>query len=140
MKDRAEAIRNGTYADPDVPRKLSEAITLVGTCPDMCPEYERVMRVVQNDVWAQEAVRILSPVFRGTLALIVAQDPASVGKPGTRFVPIEERMVKKFRRAAAGLEEQLPSDLRPPLVLQVITSKSPCIVTALTFHSELSTI
>ena len=27
-------------------------------------------------------------------------------------------MVKKFRRAAAGLEEQLPSDLRPPAVLR----------------------
>jgi hypothetical protein len=27
-------------------------------------------------------------------------------------------MVKKFRRAAAGLEEQLPSDLRPPAVLK----------------------
>lgn len=28
-------------------------------------------------------------------------------------------MVKKFRRAAAGLEEQLPSDLRPPPVLKM---------------------
>ena len=28
-------------------------------------------------------------------------------------------MVKKFRRAAAGLDEQLPSDLRPPHVLKV---------------------
>lgn len=27
-------------------------------------------------------------------------------------------MVKKFRRSAAGYEEQLPSDIRPPLVLQ----------------------
>ena len=27
-------------------------------------------------------------------------------------------MVKKFRRAAAGLEEQLPSDLRPPAILK----------------------
>lgn len=30
----------------------------------------------------------------------------------------ESRMVKKFRRAAAGVEEQLPSDLRPPTVLR----------------------
>ena len=34
-------------------------------------------------------------------------------------------MVKKFRRAAAGLDEQLPSDLRPPLVLKVLTIMSP---------------
>jgi hypothetical protein len=43
-------------ADPDVPRQLSEAITLVGTCQDMCPEYERVTRMVQNDVWRAEYV------------------------------------------------------------------------------------
>ena len=36
---------------------------------------------------------------------------------GTR-VPIERIMVKKFRRSAAGYDEQLPSDIRPPLVLQ----------------------
>lgn len=43
-------------ADPDVPRDLSEAITLVGTCQEMCPEYERVTRIVQNDVRNAECV------------------------------------------------------------------------------------
>jgi hypothetical protein len=43
-------------ADPDVPRALADAITLVGTCQDMCPEYERVTRMVQNDVWNAEMV------------------------------------------------------------------------------------
>ena len=33
-------------------------------------------------------------------------------------VPCEEYMVKRFRRSAAGYDEQLPSDIRPPLVLQ----------------------
>lgn len=32
--------------------------------------------------------------------------------------PVEARMVKKFRRSAAGYEEQIPSDLRPPPVLK----------------------
>ena len=36
---------------------------------------------------------------------------------GTR-VPCEEFMVKRFRRSAAGYDEQLPSDIRPPIVLQ----------------------
>jgi hypothetical protein len=43
--------------DPDKPRALAEAITPAGTCPDMCPEFERVERVVQKDVWAEETVR-----------------------------------------------------------------------------------
>jgi hypothetical protein len=59
VEERARAIRDGHMADPDVPRSLSEAITLVGTCHDMCPEYERVTRVVQNDVWNAEMVRWL---------------------------------------------------------------------------------
>lgn len=33
-------------------------------------------------------------------------------------VPYEDYMVKRFRRSAAGDDEQLPSDIRPPLVLQ----------------------
>ncbi|KAL8927951.1 MAG: hypothetical protein Q9208_002026 [Pyrenodesmia sp. 3 TL-2023] len=33
-------------------------------------------------------------------------------------VPSEDRMVKRYRRPAAGYEEQLPSDIRPPLVLR----------------------
>lgn len=56
-QERKDAIAKGFLADPDKPRTLAEAITPVGTCPDMCPEFERVERVVQNDVWGPEAVR-----------------------------------------------------------------------------------
>jgi hypothetical protein len=92
--------------DPDKPRSLDEAITLVGECADMCPEYERVQRIVQNDVWTQEN-------DRGTL---------KYGRHARLYD--ESLMVKKFRRAAAGNEEQLPSDLRPPRVLSVSNNSS----------------
>ena len=91
-REREDAIRQGLVADPEKPRALSEAITPVGTCQDMCAEYERVQRVVQDDVWPEEK--------------------------GADGEPDESRMVKKFRRSAAGLEEQLPSDLRSPQVLK----------------------
>lgn len=55
-KERARAIANGFLADPNKPRTLAEAITPVGTCRDMCPEFERVERVVQNDIWTAEVV------------------------------------------------------------------------------------
>ncbi|QIW99584.1 hypothetical protein AMS68_005102 [Peltaster fructicola] len=96
-RERANAIRHGLIADPDKPRTLAEAITPLGTCQDMCAEFERVQRVVQKDVWKEET------------------DPSY---PATDRVPDEKRMVKKFRRAAAGIEEQLPSDLRPPHILK----------------------
>jgi len=60
-RERVEAIKNGFLADPDRPRTLAEAITPVGTCQDMCAEFERVERVVQNDVWGPEVVRIHRP-------------------------------------------------------------------------------
>jgi hypothetical protein len=59
----------------------------------MCPEFERLERVVQKDVWGPEH-----------------DDAGAVAEP---------RMVKKFRRAAAGIDEQLPSDLRPPSTLKL---------------------
>ena len=46
-KERKDAIRNGFLADPDKPTSLAHAITPVGTCQDMCPEFERVERIVQ---------------------------------------------------------------------------------------------
>ncbi|KAB8349639.1 hypothetical protein FH972_023658 [Carpinus fangiana] len=93
QQERKRAIADGFLADPDHPRSLANAITPVGTCQDMCAEFERVERAVQQDVWAIEKL----------------QDKSG---------PDEARMVKKFRRAAAGLEEQLPSDLRPPQTLK----------------------
>ena len=91
-QERVQAIKNGFLADPDKPRRLADAITPVGTCPDMCPEFERVDRARADEVW-------------------------SIEKNPEKTAPDEMRMVKKFRRAAAGIDEQLPSDLRPPRVL-----------------------
>lgn len=81
----------------------------------MCAEFERLERVVQNDVWAAEQVlfRIHSISQYHSLTEHF-QDPNSHDG-----APAEPRMVKKFRRAAAGIDEQLPSDLRPPSVLKV---------------------
>ncbi|KAI7493967.1 hypothetical protein KC357_g858 [Hortaea werneckii] len=91
-RERKDAIAKGFIADPNKARTLAEAITPVGTCRDMCAEFERVERTIQFDVKPEER-----------------------GPDGS---PDESRMVKKFRRAAAGLEEQLPSDLRPPPILK----------------------
>lgn len=93
--ERATAIANGSFADPDRPRSLADAITPVGTCQDKCPDFERLERITQNDVWEAE------------------KDPVDRRKPD------ESRMVKKFKRAAAGTGEQLPSDLRPPQTLRL---------------------
>lgn len=55
-QERKDAIKNGFLADPDKPTSLAYAITPVGTCQDMCPEYERVERIVQLMVDGREKV------------------------------------------------------------------------------------
>ncbi|KAL8656556.1 MAG: hypothetical protein Q9210_000193 [Variospora velana] len=96
--ERKNAIRDGLLADPDRPTTLANAITIVGICQDMCAEHERVQRIVQFMVDDCEKV------------------PHATRENSK--VPLEDRMVKRYRRPAAGYEEQLPSDIRPPAVLQ----------------------
>lgn len=43
-------------ADPNQPTSLNKAITPVGTCDQMCPEFERVERIVQKMVDKSEKV------------------------------------------------------------------------------------
>ena len=43
-------------ADPNQPTSLNKAITPVGTCISMCPEYERIERIVQKMVDKHEKV------------------------------------------------------------------------------------
>lgn len=49
-QERKIAIREGFLADPEKKTTLAEAITPVGTCQDMCPDFERVERIVQHAV------------------------------------------------------------------------------------------
>ncbi|KAK2770238.1 hypothetical protein FQN53_005658 [Emmonsiellopsis sp. PD_33] len=95
-KQRAEAIKAGQMADPNQPTSLNRAITPTGTCTDMCPEFERVERVVQKMVDKSEKFT----------------DPET-GVSQT----MEAKMLKRFRRSAAGYDEQLPSDIRTPKTL-----------------------
>ena len=44
--------------DPLVPKRLDEAITMVGTCRDMCPRFERYRRERENNLFNWEVVRI----------------------------------------------------------------------------------
>lgn len=77
------------------PTNLADAITLTGTCLDMCPEFERYFRIETKQV---------SP-----FEMDYSQDQA-----GT---PDETIMVKEYRRAGADQKEPLPHELRPIEVL-----------------------
>ncbi|KAL2868221.1 putative leucine permease transcriptional regulator (SAC3) [Aspergillus lucknowensis] len=92
-KQREQAIKDGQMADPNQPMSLNKAITPVGTCTSMCPEFERVERIVQKMVDKSE--KYLHPATNS-------------------LQNMEAKMLKRFRRSAAGYDEQLPSDIRTP--------------------------
>jgi hypothetical protein len=95
-KVRAALIRVGLLDDPDKPKKLSEAIDFKGTCEDMCPEFEKITRIVERDV--QGAEKELAP--------------------DGNLWPVPHRMVKAFSRGAAGQDAPLPMDVRSPAALR----------------------
>ena len=97
MAERAHAIANNLVDDPNKQRRLEDAITFRGICTDMCPRFERIERIVQRAVDPSEK----------------APGPDGV------VVPCQERMVKRFRRSAAGDDAQLPSDVRSAQTLRV---------------------
>ncbi|PLW16339.1 hypothetical protein PCANC_21158 [Puccinia coronata f. sp. avenae] len=91
--ERSNAVSQGLIPDPLKPRRLDEALPFLGTCRDMCPEFERHEREYQNnsDRWER---------YPGTFRI----DP--------------KKAVKAFHRPAAGNEQPLPSDVRPPDILK----------------------
>lgn len=91
-EERSDAVRRGLIDDPNKPKALEEAGVFHGTCQDMCPLYEREQREYQNNVERWEL-------------------NASTGRID------KDLAVKAFHRPAAGNEQSLPSDVRPPEIL-----------------------
>ncbi|KAJ5149023.1 hypothetical protein N7448_000601 [Penicillium atrosanguineum] len=118
-KQRQQAIRDGQMADPNQPTSLNHAITPVGTCTSMCPEFERVERIVQKMIDKSEKVSLASFLIHLTPLIINTQ----YLHPSTNTLQnMEMKMLKRFRRSAAGYDEQLPSDIRTPKTLLQATN------------------
>ncbi|EOA89414.1 uncharacterized protein SETTUDRAFT_147871 [Exserohilum turcica Et28A] len=93
---REQFIRNGLM-NPEGQMRLSDSVKLYGICEEMCPEYERVRRIVELDVKAPECT------------------PETQHLPSrSQRVPDESRMVKAYARSAAGMDVELVSEIRSP--------------------------
>ncbi|VDK81505.1 unnamed protein product [Litomosoides sigmodontis] len=88
LDERDRLMHKGRLKSIDV----DNATVMQGSCPDMCPEKERYMRVVQKRVSTYEC-----------------HDDGSIAP---------ELTVKEYSRSAADQEEPLPHELRPADVLQ----------------------
>ncbi|KAH8113131.1 SAC3/GANP/Nin1/mts3/eIF-3 p25 family-domain-containing protein [Phellopilus nigrolimitatus] len=94
--ERARAIREGKMDDPTKPKRLDEAITIVGTCQDMCPEFERYRRERENNLDKWECL---------------------MGPDGKPTKKVDHAHAVKIYERGQG-DKIIPSDLRPPLVLK----------------------
>ncbi|KAG4304358.1 hypothetical protein PORY_002333 [Pneumocystis oryctolagi] len=92
-REREEATKLGLIDDPNKPKRLHQALTFVGTCQDMCPLFEREEREYQKNLERWEINPLTGRVDKNLA-------------------------VKAFHRSAAGNEQVLPSDVRPPHVLK----------------------
>ncbi|KAH7087625.1 SAC3/GANP/Nin1/mts3/eIF-3 p25 family-domain-containing protein [Paraphoma chrysanthemicola] len=82
--------------NPKGQMKLKDSVKIYGLCTDMCPESERVRRIVEDDVKRPECT------------------PETQHLPRRQRIPDESRMVKAFKRSSAGDEVELVSELRSP--------------------------
>lgn len=94
---RTSLIKAGLIDDPDVRKKLSDAIDFRGICEDMCPEGEKVSRIVEHDVKQPERTQ-------------------AFGREQGWADP--KLMVKTFKRSAAGTDSPLPTEVRSPAALK----------------------
>lgn len=92
-KVRASLTKAGLIDDPDKRKRLSDAIEFKGICDDMCPEFEKITRITENDVNKPE-------------------------KDAATGVTRVQLMVKKLARSAAGQEAPLPMDVRSASALR----------------------
>ncbi|KAH8198951.1 hypothetical protein TruAng_006870 [Truncatella angustata] len=90
-KARRSLMKADLVDDPDKRRRLDEALPFKGICEDMCPEWERIQRIVENGLWGPEGY-----------------------EDGGVRVPEPDKMIKRLARSAAGQEAALPMDVRSP--------------------------
>lgn len=93
---RTSLIKAGLVDDPEVRKSLSDAIDFKGICEEMCPEFEKVSRITEHDVRRPEKEKQAD---------------------GVEWA-ITERMVKAFKRSAAGADYPLPMEVRSPAALR----------------------
>lgn len=106
--------------NPEGQMRLADSVKLYGLCTDMCPEYERVRRIVEEDVKAPECVGAL--FSSGKVHTDLVQTPETQHLPRKQRIPDESRMVKTYTRSAAGMEVELVSEIRsPPTCLVSVT-------------------
>ncbi|KAK8112131.1 MCM3-associated protein [Apiospora kogelbergensis] len=94
-KARKSLVKADLVDEEGKQRRLDEALIFKGICEEMCPEWEKIIRITENDVKLAE----------------------KEDRNGD-MIPCPPRMVTRLARSAAGVELPLPMDVRSPAALR----------------------
>ncbi|KAK8047048.1 leucine permease transcriptional regulator [Apiospora saccharicola] len=94
-KARSSLVKADLVDEEGKQRRLDEALIFKGICEEMCPEWEKIIRITENDVKLAE----------------------KVDRNGD-MIPCPTKMVTRLARSAAGIELPLPMDVRSPAALR----------------------
>ncbi|KAI0424026.1 hypothetical protein F5Y09DRAFT_163369 [Xylaria sp. FL1042] len=89
-KARKSLIRAGLIDDPDRRRTLQQALDFRGISEEMCPEWEKITRIIEYDI----------------------RNPEKAPDDSGDLVAMPSLMVKRLARSAAGQDAPLPMDVR----------------------------
>ncbi|KAI1360281.1 SAC3/GANP/Nin1/mts3/eIF-3 p25 family-domain-containing protein [Xylaria arbuscula] len=89
-KARKSLIRAGLIDDPDQRRTLQQALDFRGISDEMCPEWEKITRIIEYDI----------------------RNPEKASDESSDLVAMPSLMVKRLARSAAGQDAPLPMDVR----------------------------
>lgn len=138
LKERNAQRANTSSSSQSLYSQLSQqssSVVLVGTCQDMCPEFERHERELHFDLSPFEVLedKEMEKEIQGSnpISSITATAFTSTNNPPRID---HSKAVKKYHRAAAGNETPLPQDVRPLpilrhtmdyLIKEIVMSKCP---------------
>lgn len=89
-KARKSLIKAGLIDDPDRRRTLQQALDFRGISEEMCPEWEKITRIIEYDI----------------------RYPEKAVDDSGELVAVPSLMVKRLARSAAGQDAPLPMDVR----------------------------
>ncbi|EPE04265.1 80 kd mcm3-associated protein [Ophiostoma piceae UAMH 11346] len=137
-KARDSLVKAGLIDNPNIRKKLNEAIDFKGICEDMCPEFEKIERIYQHNVMMAEKTE--SPdgtMWPSPSIMVKALTRSSAGQEAP--LPMDVRTVASLKRTLDYLiDNVLGEESRLPLVHNFLWDRTRAIRRDFIFHSTMS--
>ena len=137
-KARDSLVKAGLIDNPNIRKKLNEAIDFKGICEDMCPEFEKIERIYQHNVMmAEKTENPDGTMWPSPPIMVKALTRSSAGQEAP--LPMDVRTVASLKRTLDYLiDNVLGDESRLPLVHNFLWDRTRAIRRDFIFHSTMS--